>query len=1117
MKNRVYVLKRFIQIYMAIALPLSIIGMYFYYQDSKKDEEHLKQLAYSGTALIKELVQDDLKKTVTDLMYISSESELKACLTTKTEDACNNFVNEYINFIIEKRIYDQIRLLDESGAEIVRINYNNGKPYAVPRTELQDKSERYYFQDVWRLEQNQVYISPFDLNIENGNVEIPFKPIIRLGTPFFDAKGRKKGVIILNYIGSGLINIVRKISAQSPHVRGYMLLNRNGYWLIGPHKKDEWTFMFPDKKEHSFAKKYPEAWGKIINQDSGQFNSPLGVTTFDTIYPLSEVPLSVFRQSGMKSDEPNAPDAGKLKDLAYFWKIVKTFPLGATDLAPIDFLQAFLRKYFIFFVLHTFGCLLFAFTDVTRRQAKDEMMRLHHAVEQCPVSIMITDKKGVIQYANPKFSDVSGYANAEILGQTMQILKSGKQSPEFYDNLWENLLAGRDWHGEFQNRKKSGDLFWEQATISPTLDKKGKITNFIAIKEDITEKKVTELELRRLASFPSDNPNIVVETDLNCHITYINPAGIQRFPELKYFKGNLCRHPLFPDIDTIISDFQDGKIETAVHELTIDASVYTRTVKFVPGISTVRIYVHDITGLKMIEHELKDAKIVAELANKQKSLFLANMSHEIRTPLNSVIGFTELLLTDENDVRKRKRLGMISRSGKNLLNIINDILDFSKIEADELEIAPQKFDILAMFELIQEMFEPLAAAKGLGFHLKIADAFPGDVTGDSHRINQILVNLLSNAMKFTHQGSISLICTYKQEWATLKVVDMGIGIAKEKQDIIFSPFRQADDSTSREFGGTGLGLAITKRLITMLGGAITLKSEPEVGSAFTVRLPLPPASEDDASHRQTDKAPAKAKPGTDGEAMVAQWLQPGSEGFDRAEYVRLCLLDLPSKLTHLRDAIMRNQRKDIEFIAHEIKGSVGNLEMTEIYEAALAINDEIIKKDYDINLIKRLFNNLEDILASVPDAYFKDEMGELLNRIGKKSVTSDFKILVAEDNMMNQLLITDLLERINLNVAIAENGREALDMLARDNYDLLLLDIQMPVMDGMETITRIRADENLKNIHVIALTANALKGDAEKFIKAGCDDYLPKPIKFAGLYTKIGSIIADRAQNVKVT
>jgi signal transduction histidine kinase/HPt (histidine-containing phosphotransfer) domain-containing protein len=520
-----------------------------------------------------------------------------------------------------------------------------------------------------------------------------------------------------------------------------------------------------------------------------------------------------------------------------------------------------------------------------------------------------------------------------------------------------------------------------------------------------------------------------------------------------------------------------------------------------------------------LERELKDAKTAAEQADKQKSLFLANMSHEIRTPLNSVIGFTELLLADETDARKRERLHLISQSGENLLNIINDILDFSKIEADELEIAPQKFNISEIFELTRETFAPQAAAKGLSFqlsfHHKTSESFPKNIIGDSHRISQILTNLLSNAVKFTHQGSISIICTYEQEQATLKVVDTGIGIAQKKQTLIFSPFRQADASTTRKFGGTGLGLAITRRLVKMMGGSITLQSEPAVGSAFTVRLPLPPALENNVSHCKTDLA----KTEIDGEAMVARWLHPQSdnapEGFDSEEYVRLCLLDLPPKMTCLRNAVMRNLSQDIEFIAHEIKGSAGNLEMTEIYEAAMAINDEIIKKAYDINVVKCLFNNLENILASVPDAYFKDEMGELLNRTGQKTVTSDFKILVAEDDMMNQLLITDLLERINLNIAIAENGRKALDMLARENYDLLLLDIQMPVMDGMETVARIRADENLKNIHVIALTANALKGDAEKYIKAGCDDYLPKPIKFAKLYEKIRAIIAAKAKNDK--
>jgi signal transduction histidine kinase/CheY-like chemotaxis protein len=508
--------------------------------------------------------------------------------------------------------------------------------------------------------------------------------------------------------------------------------------------------------------------------------------------------------------------------------------------------------------------------------------------------------------------------------------------------------------------------------------------------------------------------------------------------------------------------------------------------------------------------ELKQARIEAEAANRAKSKFLANMSHEIRTPLNAITGFTELLCMEENDASKRKRLNIIKKSGENLLSLIDDILDFSKIEADKFEIVPARFDIVEMLEYLKKIFAEQAEAKNLMFHLnfemKNGAAFAPNVIGDQQRISQILANLLSNAVKFTSEGGISLTYSYEEGLAIFKITDTGMGIAKEKQDLVFAPFRQAEVTTSSNFGGTGLGLAISRRLVKMMGGTLTLKSAPDIGSTFFVRLPLTNVSEQGEPHRLT----AESQNQIDGEAMVARWLLPGDYGYDRPEYVRLALLDLPSQIARLRDAIRRGRQQDIKFISHAIKGATGNLNMTEIYEAASAINDESVKKNYAVMVIEYFFKNLETILAAVPEAYFKDDMVELLKRLSRKSVTSDFKILMAEDNKMNQLLIIDLLRRVNLGVVVAENGRQALDMLARDHYDLLLLDIQMPVMDGIETVARIRKDENLKNIHVIALTAHAIKGDAAKYIKAGCDDYLPKPIQFAKLYQKVGAVMRSK-------
>ena len=288
-----------------------------------------------------------------------------------------------------------------------------------------------------------------------------------------------------------------------------------------------------------------------------------------------------------------------------------------------------------------------------------------------------------------------------------------------------------------------------------------------------------------------------------------------------------------------------------------------------------------ITERRLAEKELLKAKEEAENASRLKGDFLANMSHEIRTPMNAVLGYTHLLLDEEKDPGKKEQLEIINRSGKSLLNVINDILDFSKIEAGKIEINKKKFSLRKMINHICSMFIIRVRENNLTFPVTIEDSVPETFFGDEQRISQILLNILGNAFKFTEEGEIAVECDYKEGIGIIRISDTGIGISKEKQKAIFSPFEQADNSTGRNYSGTGLGLSISKRLAELLGGNISVKSEIGRGSTFTIELPLPVLAENLVQERRssTDEPDKQAKE-LEGKKMVQQWLD--SMGSDPA-------------------------------------------------------------------------------------------------------------------------------------------------------------------------------------------------------------------------------------------
>ncbi|HJZ40071.1 MAG TPA: PAS domain S-box protein [Bacteroidales bacterium] len=509
------------------------------------------------------------------------------------------------------------------------------------------------------------------------------------------------------------------------------------------------------------------------------------------------------------------------------------------------------------------------FHDISnRKRIEDEIVKLSVALDQSANEIVITRKNGEIEYVNRAFTTVTGYTPSEVIGKNPRILKSGSQSPLFYEKMWQTLLKGQQWVGEFQNRKKNGELYWESATITPIKNKDSDIVRYIAIKEDITFRRKAEQSLReseeKFRSMVSNIPGVVYRcafdvdwtvffiTNAIGSLTGYKPAGFM-FSRSKTFTSLI--HP--EDREKVNEAVRNSIIKSGQYSIEHRIITSNDGVKWVSNsgrpvfnddntLKWLDGFLFDINERVLVVEELKKAKIAAEEANKAKSEFLANISHEIRTPLNSVLGFTELLEGMTFDSTQIKYLNSIKASGKNLMMLINDLLDLSKIEAGKMTLHFAFFDIHRLMDEIRNVFSLRVAIKGIGYHEELDENFPAEIRFDETRLRQIFINLVGNAIKFTHEGEVTIkvralsrksVSGQPTMRLEIKVMDTGIGIPENSFKLIFESFRQHSQLNSRKYGGTGLGLAITKRLVEAMNGRIKLESTVGMGSVFTLTFP----------------------------------------------------------------------------------------------------------------------------------------------------------------------------------------------------------------------------------------------------------------------------------------
>ncbi len=755
-----------------------------------------------------------------------------------------------------------------------------------------------------------------------------------------------------------------------------------------------------------------------------------------------------------------------------------------------------------------------------------ERNKYRNLAESMDDAVLITDQEDIILFANSAVETITGYTPAEITGKSSHITLTDSVNWPVYENRLAERLAGKSEEYFAYINKKDGTRIRILVKASPFRNLKGEVIGTIGVLSDLSE----QMKIEREATLHRENLTGVIENssdfiwafDHQLRLIVWNSAFKSEFKKLYNVEiesgmqildhvGDVQRRAWLTICKKALKGLrihfdQKYKIEGENRVYSVSLNPLKDPQGMIYGIA---FFMSEITSRIRNEEELRAAMVTAEQATRLKTEFLANMSHEIRTPLNGILGMGNLLMDTELNEYQRLYVSSIKESGSSLLGILNDILDLSKVEAGKIEILTEEFDLAALIESLAEIYSVQAENKNISFYIDPAFDIPQKISCDRLRLNQILSNIITNAFKFTESGYVNLILrvSWEDELSgnlLFTIEDTGPGMTEETLASLFTEYVQADSSVVRKFGGTGLGLSISKKLADLMGGTITVTSTPGKGSSFSVSIPF------SVSRKYT----YEPFPQQNGLVLVVTNENKGGEIIASMlavlGYTPVVVYNAANALVR----ITRLQQEDRSFafilcnynlpgydglsLLKQIKENypsypplfllIGRKKLAALKSKISAFKIVPLAKPFCTRTVKQIL----DILHPIEKPPVIKSVSENLRKL---------KILIADDNRINRTVLTGFLQKLGHDVSETSDGREALDRYLSDSFDMIMLDCQMPVMDGYEVSTRIREieKESGKRIPIIGVTANNSHDEKEKCLNAGMDDFLVKPFEISDL------------------
>jgi len=794
------------------------------------------------------------------------------------------------------------------------------------------------------------------------------------------------------------------------------------------------------------------------------------------------------------------------------------------------------------------------FYDVTQRKRIEEDLAyerdlLRALLDYIPDRIYFKDVNCRFMRCSKSMAVWLGLSDAkEVIGKTDFDFHPAEQAQEYYNDEQRILLRGEPLISKLERQiDPEGNEIWASVTKVPIYTQSGSIAGLVGLSRDITQLKQTEQALRqaeeKYRAIYENSLEGIFQTTRDGHFLSANPALARMYgygsPDEVVAALTDIEHQLYVDPQRR-EDFsrlmreqgEVGGFESRIHRK--DRSVVwisesARTVRDADG--NFRYYegiVEDVTARKQAEIERERAREAALESARTKAQFLANMSHEIRTPMNAITGMTGLLGDTRLTKEQREYVETILNSTESLLGIINDILDFSKVEAGKLSLEVIDFELRETVESSIEMLAERAHKKKIDLACWVEPNVPGQLRGDPVRLRQILTNLVSNAVKFTEKGEVLVHVTrWKEEQdrvvVRFEVKDTGIGIALDALARIFQEFTQADGSTTRKYGGTGLGLTISKQLASLMGGEIGVESTPGQGSTFWVNVPLErqPASGEAILPSASEALKGLRLLLVNHTPSLRQILQQQFEGWKiQADFAA----SAAEAMERITDAAIAGRPYPVLIIDVDLPDMDGlslaqNLKSNPAFASSRIVMVTTLLNRLPTQTMKatgiaaclvkpirqaRLLECLNDVMgASGAISALSSEGGREIPTPLPKDV--NVRILLAEDNVVNQRVALKQLKKLGFSADAVSNGNEVLSVLQKVPYDIIIMDCQMPEMDGYEVTRRIRQSGSDSYIHlrsapyIIALTANAMRGDRERCLSIGMNDYLTKPLHLRDL------------------